>query len=224
MKKTESNLTLLTIIFVVCLVISNVVTGKTVQTGIPFAGSTITVAGGVFTYWITFLITDVIGELWGRKEAQRVVTYGFIGQICATVLIFLTTYLPAVNSSMQDAYVKLLGQNWVFVIASLTGYFMSQSWDVWIFHKIRERWMRSHDSNRARWIWNCVSTITSQVIDTVVFIGIAFGLGFGWLLDPAMHGMLIAMIVGQYLLKFISSLIDTPFFYLLTRKSNEDNK
>ena len=140
--------------------------------------------------------------------------------MCATVLIILTTYLPAVDPAMQDAYVKLLGQNWVFVIASLTGYLMSQSWDVWVFHKIRSVWMKKHDSNKARWIWNCASTMTSQVIDTVVFIGIAFGIGFGWLFEPAMHGTLVAMIVGQYILKFISSLIDTPFFYLLTRNKD----
>ena len=69
-----------------------------------------------------------------------------------------------------------------------------------------------------RWIWNNASTRTSQIIDTVIFIGIAFGLGFGWLFDSAMWGTLGGMMVGQYLCKFVLALIDTPFFYLLTRK------
>ena len=55
------------------------------------------------------------------------------------------------------------------------------------------------------------STMTSQIIDTVVFIGIAFGIGFGWLFDSAMLPQLGAMMVGQYLLKFCLAAIDTPF-------------
>ena len=61
--------------------------------------------------------------------------------------------------------------------------------------------------------------MTAQIIDTVLFIGISFGLGFGWLFDPAMLPQLGAMMVGQYLLKFCLAALDTPFFYLLTRKT-----
>lgn len=217
MKATEKNLQLLTAVFCTCLVISNVVTGKIVETGIPFAGSTITVAGAVFIYWLTFLITDVVGEVWGKKEAQGIVWCGFFCQVVATVLIILTQFVPAVDPTAQDAYVKLLGQNWVFVIGSLSGYLCSQSWDVFVFHKIREWWLKSHDAKH-RWIWNCASTITSQVIDTVIFITIAFGVGFGWLFSAETIPTLIAMMVGQYFVKFLSAIVDTPFFYLLTRK------
>ena len=59
--------------------------------------------------------------------------------------------------------------------------------------------------------------MTSQIIDTVVFIGIAFGIGFGWLFDAAMLPQLGAMMVGQYLCKFALAALDTPIFYFLTR-------
>ena len=71
---------------------------------------------------------------------------------------------------------------------------------------------------RGRWLWNNGSTMTSQIIDTVLFIGISFGFGFGWLFNKEMWPSLAAMMVGQYCLKFILAIIDTPFFYWFTRK------
>lgn len=218
MKKNNLNLTILISVFVVCLIIANVVTAKTVQTGIPLFGSTIIIPGAVLCYALTFLMTDVIGEIWGRAEAQRAVLIGMGCQILATLLILLTNFLPATDPAMQAAYEMLLGQNWVFVLGSLTAYLCSQSWDVFIFHRIRNKFIKKHGDNRHRWIWNNASTMTSQIIDTVIFIFIAFGLGFGWAFDPAMHGQLFAMMVGQYLVKFLIAAADTPIFYLLTRK------
>lgn len=222
MKKTNFNLMLLGMVFAVSLVIANVVTGKTIQTGIPLFGSTIVLPGAALCYAITFLMTDVVGEIWGRKEAQNIVNFGFFCQLLATGLIVFTQILPAADPAMQGAYDMLLGQNLVFVIGSMVAYFASQSWDVYIFHSIRDKVMARTGNNRHRWIWNCASTATSQIIDTVVFIFIAFGLGFGWAFDPAMHAQLGAMMVGQYLLKFCLAALDTPVFYLLTRKPKED--
>lgn len=218
MKKNDKNLLLCGMVFVVALVISNVVTAKTIQTGIPLFGSTIVLPGAALCYAITFLMTDVVGEVWGKSEAHTIVKWGFIGQIVATSLIAFTQMLPAADPHMQESYVALLGQNWVFVIGSLTAYLLSQSWDVWVFHRIREKFIGMEDGHKFRFLWNNASTMTSQIIDTVVFAGIAFGLGFGWLFDQAMLPQLGAMMVGQYILKFLLAAIDTPFFYALTRK------
>lgn len=218
MKKTTTNLMLCAMVFAVALVISNVITAKTIQTGIPLFGSTILVPSAVICYCITFLMTDVIGEIWGKKEARTVVLGGFACQVLATALIIIGQAMPAADSAMQSSYEMLLGQNAVFVIASMTAYLLSQSWDVFIFHRIRNHVLANGGSSRSRWIWNNASTMTSQIIDTVVFIGIAFGLGFGWLFDPVMLPQLGAMMVGQYLCKFALAALDTPFFYLLTRK------
>lgn len=218
MKKTERNLMLCGMVFAVSLVIANVVTAKTIQTGIPLFGGTIILPGAAVCYAITFLMTDVVGQIWGRKEAQTIVYWGFICQMLATCLILLTQALPAADPAMQTVYETLLGQNWVFVVGSMVAYFASQSWDVWVFHKIRDRVLANGGSDRARWMWNCASTATSQIIDTVLFIGIAFGFGFGWLFDPVMLPTLGAMMVGQYLLKFCLALLDTPFFYLMTHE------
>lgn len=218
MKKTDNNLTILRTLFVVSLIISNVVTGKLFYTGIELFGNIVTLPGAVVCYAITFLMTDVIGEIWGKKEADSTVKYGFIGQILATMLIILTRYIPAADDSMQNAYVQLLGQNYIFVIGSLIAYCASQTWDVYIFHKIRNAYLSKNNiSAGGRWIWNNCSTMTSQIIDTVLFIGISFGVGFGWIFNKDMWPILIAMMIGQYLFKFILALLDTPFFMIMTK-------
>lgn len=219
MKKTNSNLIGINMIFVVALVISNVVTAKLFKTGITLFGSPLALPGAALCYAITFLATDVIGEIWGKEEANRTVRWGFVGQVLATLLIIATQYLPTTDPEAQAAYERLLGQNWIFVIGSMVAYFASQSWDVFFFHKIRNRYIEKHgDTKGGRWIWNNASTMTSQIIDTILFIGIAFGIGFGWLFNREMWATLGAMMIGQYGLKFILAVLDTPIFYLLTRK------
>lgn len=218
MKKTAGNLILLNVVFIVALITANVVTGKVISTGLTLFGAPLTIPGAVLCYAMTFLVTDVIGEIWGKKEANRAVRNGFIGQLMASALILITQYLPAADPAVQTAYETILGQNLMFSIGSLAAYCVSQSWDVWVFHRIRGACMKKQGGSvRNRWIWNNASTMTSQIFDTVIFIGIAFGLGFGWLFDPEMLPTLFAMMVGQYLVKMILAALDTPFFYFLTR-------
>ena len=217
MKKTTEYLNILTIVFIVCLVISNVITGKIIDTGITLFGQPLTIAGAIICYPICYLITDVVGEIWGKQEASKIVKYGFIGQVLATLIIILTTYTPYIDADMQSAYTKLLGQNWVFVVGSLSAYLVSQYLDVHIFHKLKEKTNGKH-----KWIRNNASTMLSQLVDTAIFITIAFGLGFGWLFNNPIA--LINMLIGQYAIKLLCAVVDTPFFYLLTREHKERSK
>ncbi len=224
MKKNTRNLMLCAMVFAMALVISNVVTAKTVSLGIELLGTPMMVPSAVICYCITFLMTDVVNEIWGPREARQVVLGGLICQVLACVLIVIAQMLPAADSAMQASFEMLLGQNAVFVAASLTAYLLSQTWDVFVFTRIRSRFMAreglgASERSGKRWIWNNASTMTSQIIDTVVFIGIAFGFGFGWFFDPATLPQLGLMMLGQYLCKFLLALIDTPFFYLLTSRS-----
>ena len=220
MKKTPENLLALGMLFAVALVLSNVVAAKVVATAIPFPGGTLVFPGAVFCYAITFLATDVVGEVWGRREARAVVRWGFAAQVLAAALLLFTEALPAADPDVQSAYGRLLGLNWIFACASLAAYALSQSWDVFVFHRIRDRILaRRPDGRRRRWIWNNASTMSSQLLDTVVFVGLAFGCGLGWLFDPAMRPALFSLMLGQYLVKFVLAALDTPVFYLLTRKA-----
>lgn len=215
MKKTTDNLLLIQTIFVISIVVANIVGCKVIDLGTEVFGIPLSLSGGAITYAFTFLCTDIIGELWGKKEARRAVIYGLIGQLFAIVLIILTQYTPTADAEMQAAYEKLLGQSPMFVLGSLCAYSCSQTWDVWIFHKIR-----NHFEARPslRWIWNNASTATSQIIDTAIYALVSFGIGLGWLWNPEQWRMLVGIIIGQYLLKLCLAIIDTPFFYWFTRK------
>ena len=182
MKRNDANLITLNVVFVVCLIVANVVTSKVLDTGIHIGGVPILIPGAALTYALTFLCTDVIGEIWGKKEANKAVIRGFAAQLIALVLIILTMYLPAYDEEMQRAYRMFCG------------------------------------NPKRRWIWNNASTLTSQIIDTAIYISIAFGIGLGWFMQEGGMMLVLGMVIGQYLLKAGLALCDTPFFYLLTHK------
>lgn len=210
MRKTEKNLMLVNAIFLTSLLVANVVSSKIVS----FWG--LTVPAAIVAYPLTFLMTDVIGEIWGKEEANKTVRLGFICQMVSLVLIGGAVLLPvAPFADNQAQFTAILGSSFRVVFASMIGYLVSQSWDVWIFHKVRDAYIKKHGSTKGgRWIWNNASTMTSQIIDTAIFITIAF---IGTVPN------IWTMILSQYLVKFVYALLDTPFFYLLTRKRSEMN-
>lgn len=219
MKKTEKNLYLLYMLFGVALITSNCIASKLMILPFQMFGSAVTITCGVIVYPITFLVTDILGEIWGKKEAGLAVKFGFICQVIATAIIVIARYIPAADATMQEAYVNLLGQNTMFVVASLSAYLCSQKWDVFIFHKIRDAYIKKHGSTKGgKWIWNNVGTMTSQLLDSSIYVLVAFGLGFKWLWTPGMVTMMLNMIIAQWLFKVVIAALDTPFFYWFTRE------
>ena len=219
MKKTEKNLYLLYMLFGVALITANCIASKLMILPFQMFGSAVTITCGVIVYPITFLVTDILGEIWGKKEAGLAVKFGFICQVIATAIIVIARYIPAADANMQEAYVNLLGQNAMFVVASLSAYLCSQKWDVFIFHKIRDAYIKKHGSTKGgKWIWNNVGTMTSQLLDSSIYVLVAFGLGFKWLWTPGMTTMMLNMIIAQWLFKVAIAALDTPFFYWFTRE------
>ena len=195
---------LITALFVTSLVVANVVTGKILSLDAGFFN--FIVPGAFLLYAVTFLMTDLMNELYGRKEAQTLVKVGFIASVFAAIMIYLTQLLPAAPFAMevQEAYEILLGTNMRFVFASMIAYYLSQTWDVWFFSKLKDR-----TNGRHKWLRNNASTMTSQLLDTIIFITIAF-IG-----TPGVE--LGIMVFSQYVLKLLIAAVDTPIFYLLTR-------
>ena len=199
MQKTNKNLLILNGIFITSLLIANVVSAKIVT----FGGLVIPAA--IVAYPLTFLMTDVIGEIWGKEQANETVKLGFICQLISLVLIGLAILLPVAPFADNQAEFKgIMAQSFRVVAASLVAYYCSQSWDVWVFHKIREK------GTGNKWLRNNLSTMTSQIIDTAIFITIAF---IGSVPN------IWVMIGSQYLIKCIYALLDTIPFYYLTRGS-----
>ena len=203
MKKTTNNLIAINAIFIMSLLVANIVAGKIIS----IFG--LIVPAAVVAYGITFLCTDVINEIWGKEEAQRTVMLGLKIQLASLALIMLAIALPSAPfaKDFSQSFNIVLGQNARVVVASLTAYMISQWHDVISFNFWKNRTKGKH-----KWMRNNLSTLGSQVIDTAIFITIAF-----WGMVPS----ILWMIFSQYVVKAVIALIDTPFFYLLTRKHND---
>lgn len=216
MKKNEKNLSILYMIFAALLVCSNCIAAKQIPIGNWF-GLDISITVGIICYPLTFLITDIIGEVWGKQEAKRAVIGGFIGQIVAIILIVIANAFTSSDPTMKQMFNSVLGSNWILTIGSLTACILSQTWDVYIFHKIRNRYIEKHGSTKGgKWIWNNVGTITSQLIDSVVFY-------IGLIIMLRVNGVYLQFneicitIFVYWLIKTCIAILDTPLFYLFTR-------
>lgn len=205
MESRKDNNALLTAVFVTALVLSNILGAKLLTLG------PVSVPGGVLCYAVTFLVIDVIGQRSGKQAAERTVLIGLFCQLMAVLLIGLTLLLPTGNAEIGQAFQTALGFNKWFVFGGILAYLVSQTVDVSLFHAIKN-WLESK-GRTCKWVWNNASTLVSQAVDTVIFIGIAFG--FGMRLPIAQLGWLA---LSQYLVKVILALLDTPIFYFLTRR------
>lgn len=202
MKKTNNNLIILNAVFIMSLLVANIVGGKVVS----IIG--LTVPAAVVSYAITFLCTDIINELWGKKEANKTVKLGLVIQLFSLALILVAIALPPAEFALDynNMFKIVLGQNVRMVVASLIAYTISQANDVYLFNYLRKVTEGDH-----KWLRNNISTMISQVIDTAIFITIAF---YGQVPN------LLWMIISQYIIKWILALLDTPFFYYFTRETN----
>lgn len=179
--------------------------------GLPLVGSEIIVPAGVLAYAITFLATDCYAELYGRRSAQLLVNVGFAMILVMLSLVWLAILAPGSPAGVDpDLFARVLAPSTNVVLGGLCAYLLSQNWDVIAFHRIRER-----TGSGLLWVRNIGSTATSQAIDTVVFVSVAF------LLAPSLLGIgtalplpaILGLIVGQYLIKLLIALADTPVVY-----------
>jgi hypothetical protein len=212
--------TALLALFVTSLVTSQMTAAKLLGFQLPFAipvaGAQLILPGAAVAYALTFFASDCYAELYGKVAAQRMVNVAFFMNFVMLALVYTTVVAPAapVNAVPSSAYRSVLLQSANIVGASLLAYLVSQNWDVVVFHAIRER-----TGQGMLWLRNIGSTATSQAIDTVLFVGIAFYVLPQAGLNPQLGlpvGAIAALMVGQYLLKLAVAVVDTPFVYLVT--------
>ncbi|MEF8787149.1 MAG: queuosine precursor transporter [Haloarculaceae archaeon] len=200
-------------LFITALVTAQVTASKVLAFGLPFSlpltGDAIILPGAAVAYALTFFATDCYAELYGRRPAQVLVNVGFAANFVFLGLAWLAIGLPiAANSPVpQDQFSSVIGASTGIVAGSLVAYLVSQNWDVIVFHRLRE-----YTDGDALWLRNIVSTASSQLIDTVIFISIAFVIFQGMPLNVA-----IGLMVGQYIFKLAIALLDTPFVYAVVR-------
>ena len=199
--------------FSVLLVLTNIVGVKLFLS--PWREDTLTT--GIITYPLTFWLTDVVSEIWGKRRANFMVLVGF-GM--SFIMLFVVQIALHVTGSpawvaegnafgyqgvaeYQNAFDSVFSINGVLLFGSMLAYMTAQLWDVRIYHMIK-RWTKG----RHLWLRNNGSTMTSQLIDTAIVNSILFYWGFGmefWL------GVEIMLTI--YVYKMALAVIDTPLIY-----------
>lgn len=161
---------------------------------------------GILPYPITFLITDVISEIYGRRKANQVVIAGIFASFFSMGIILVANYLPAIENSpiSNETFTQVFGLSPIAVLASMLAYLIAQFVDIRIFHF----WKRLTKAKHL-WLRNNFSTFASQFIDTftVLFLLCSFNV-LPW------H-MFASLLVSGFLFKVLVALFDTPILYAI---------
>ena len=191
----------LSAIFIASLVTCNLIANKFVTVDLGF--KIFIVSAGILPYPLTFLVTDLISELYGQKKANLVVFSGFVASMFVLLFLWLGGQFNAIPSSIvNDDIYNLVFQNaWRVIAASMIAYLFAQFIDVRIFHF----WKRLTNGKHL-WLRNNGSTIASQLVDTTLVIMILF-VGV-WESDQ-----IISAIIDGWLFKMLMAAIDTPIIY-----------
>lgn len=159
---------------------------------------------GNVLYGTTFLVTDILNEIYGKKEARKAVWIGFVTTIAVMVIMQISLkFIPHESDFAQGALQTIFGIFPRVVLGSLTAYVLSQFHDIWAY----QVWRKKFPEDSQIWIRNNASTMVSQAIDTVVFCLIAF-----WGVFP--KDVFMSILVTTYIFKFVVAIMDTPFIYI----------
>jgi queuosine precursor transporter len=195
---------LLASLFLAALVVCNLIARKFVTVDLGF--HQFVVSAGILPYPITFLVTDLISEIYGRRRANLLVTAGFLASIFVLGVVWLGAQFPSVPFSpvSDEAYHNVIATDaWRTVFASMLAYLVAQYIDVYLF----EFW-RHLTHGRHLWLRNNGSTIVSQMVDSSLVIFVLFYGNEEWGAEK-----MLTTIRDMWMFKSLMALADTPFFY-----------
>jgi hypothetical protein len=188
-------------IFIAALVTCNLIANKVVT--VDFGFKVFVVSAGILPYPLTFLVTDLISELYGQKKANLVVFSGFIASLFVLLFLWLGGQFNSIPTSIVDdvTYNAVFQNAWRLIAGSMIAYLFAQFIDVRIFH-----FWKKLTNGKHLWLRNNGSTIASQFVDTTLVICILF-VGV-WETDQ-----IFSAIIDGWLFKMMMALIDTPIIY-----------
>ncbi|MEC9195084.1 MAG: queuosine precursor transporter [Bacteroidota bacterium] len=197
-------------LFITSLVVSNLIFQKFFYwypfDGKIFGSRLFELSVGILPYPITFLITDLISEIYGKIAANRVVTAGIFASFFSMGILLIANYVPAMESSPVDnaTFTQVFSLSPLAVLASMIAYLLAQFVDIRIYHF----WKKLTDG-KMLWLRNNFSTFASQFLDTfsVVCLLSVFGV-LPW-------DLFFGLVLSGFIFKVIVALLDTPILYLL---------
>ncbi len=184
---------------VLASILANIQVIKTVE----LFGLTTTL--GNIVYGSSFLATDILGEIWSKKDARRGVHMGIFAIATTTMVmqvgLWFTPHASDMTQGALDIIFSVLPR---ITIASIVAYLISQSFDVQFYN-----WLK-RTKPKHLWLRNNASTMVSQLLDNLIFVVLAFTGIFDL-------NTMIQIFVTTYIMKWLVSLFDTPFIYLAVR-------
>ncbi|MAO07372.1 MAG: hypothetical protein CL596_01525 [Alteromonas sp.] len=195
---------ILAALFICSLVVSNLIFQKFFYWDF-FGLYRFEISVGILPYPITFLITDIISEVYGKKRANQVVTTGIFASFFSLLIVYISDIVPATSySPINDAlFSKVFGATAIAVFASMMAYLLAQYIDIQIFHF----WKRV-TKGKHLWLRNNFSTFTSQFVDTFTVLLLLCSFGK---IDWDLFG---GLLLSGFLFKVLVAMLDTPFLYL----------
>ena len=197
-------------LFITSLVVSNLIFQKFFYwypfDGKIFGSRLFELSVGILPYPITFLITDLISEIYGKIAANRVVTAGIFASFFSMGILLIADYVPAMESSPVDnaTFTQVFSLSPLAVLASMIAYLLAQFVDIRIYH-----FWKKLTNGKMLWLRNNFSTFASQFLDTfsVVLLLSVFGI-LPW-------DLFFGLVLSGFIFKVIVALLDTPLLYLL---------
>ena len=191
-------------IFIAALIVSNLIANKFITIDLYF--KTFIISAGVLPYPITFLITDILSEIYGKKKTARIVWAGFGASLFVLGVLLLAQQFTAIAGSPVDdeTFNKVFGNSWLVIFASMTAYLCAQLIDVRIYHFWKEKTAGKH-----LWLRNNFSTVFSQLVDTTLVVCVLF-------LGVRSNSEILQFILDGWLFKMLCAFIDTPLLYAIT--------
>ncbi len=197
-------------LFITSLVVSNLIFQKFIYWH-PFGSvkilgaSLFQISVGILPYPVTFLVTDLISEVYGKKKANQVVTAGIFASLFSLFIIMVAEVSPAMEGSpiQDETFTKVFALSPVAVLASMIAYLLAQYVDISLYH-----FWKKLTNGKLLWLRNNFSTFTSQFIDTftVVLLLCVFGV-LPW-------SLFLGLVVSGFLFKVLMAILDTPLLYL----------
>lgn len=200
---------ILAALFIAALITCNLVANKFVTVDLGF--KSFVVSAGVIPYPLTFLITDILSEIYGRRHTTVVVFSGFFASLLVLLILYLGHLFPAIDGSpVNDFQFDTVFQNsWRVISSSMIAYLVAQFVDVRVFHLIKRK-----TKGKYLWLRNNLSTIFSQLVDTTLVVTVIF-----WGLKEVDE--LIPLIGDGWLFKALFAAADTliiyPIIFLIRR-------
>ncbi|MFZ5812163.1 MAG: queuosine precursor transporter [Thermodesulfobacteriota bacterium] len=199
----------ITALFVSVLLISNVASSKILDLG-PF-----TFDGGTILFPLSYIFGDILTEVYGYSRSRRVIWMGFAASLLmSTVFMVVGALPPAADWPHQEAYNAILGLTPRIVLASLTAYFCGEFVNSFVLAK-----MKIATGGRFLWTRTIGSTLVGQLVDTVIFVAVAFA-------GIMPLGLLSTVIVSNFIFKTLVEIVFTPATYavvgFLKRSEDED--